>query len=233
MSEQSAGADRFGGPDSFDQTTLARSYLDALRAADVAGAYKISFGALERGMSLAALYQRVITPAMHEVGRLWEEGALTIADERLATAVTNRVLSAIRPPHLFEQPLRSDDGKPSALLAAVQGEQHTLGLRMVADLLEDGGYRVAFLGADVPTEALLQVVRTLSPDLLGLSATTTESTGRLEEAVEAVGRERPQLPLVIGGQGSRSPRLDGETVVEDLELLAELVPQPPGQVQTG
>lgn len=185
-------------------------------------------------MSLAGLYQRVITPAMHEVGRLWEEGALTIADERLATAVTNRVLSAIRPPQLFEQPLRSDDsGKTSALLAAVKGEQHALGLRMVADLLEDLGYRVAYLGADVPTEALLQAVRTLSPDLLGLSATTTESTGRLEEAVEAVHSERPQLPLVIGGQGSRSPRLDGETVVDDLELLAELVPQSPGQVQTG
>lgn len=233
MSEQSAGADRFARPGSFDQATLVRSYLDALRAADVAGAYRISSGALERGMSLAALYQRVITPAMHELGRLWEEGAITIADEHLATAVTNRVLSAIRPLQPLEQPPRSASGKPLALLALVQGEQHTLGLRMAADLLEDGGYRVAYLGADVPTEALLQAVRTLSPDLLALSATTTESTGRLEEAVEAVHQERPQLPRVIGGQSSRSPGLDGETVVEDLELLAELVPLPPGQVQTG
>lgn len=205
---------------------LARSYLDALRAADVAGAYKISAGVLERGLSLAVLYQRVIAPAMHELGRLWEAGAITIADERLASAVTNRVLSAIRPPQLTEQSLRTDSKRPSALLAVVQGEQHALGLRMAADLLEDGGYRIAYLGADVPTDALLQAIRTLSPELLALSATMPESTARLEEAVEAVHGERPQLPVVIGGQGSRSPRLDGETVVDDLELLAERVPLP-------
>jgi methanogenic corrinoid protein MtbC1 len=175
-------------------------------------------------MSLAGLYQRVIAPAMHELGRLWEEGALTIADERLATAVTNRVLSAIRPPQLFEQPLRSESAKPCAVLAVAEGEQHALGLRMVADLLEDGGYRIAYLGADVPTDALLQAVRTLSPELLALSATMPESTGRLERAVEAVRKERPQLPVVIGGQGGRSHRLDRETVVEDLELLTEQVP---------
>jgi methanogenic corrinoid protein MtbC1 len=200
--------------------------LDALRAADIPGAYKVASGAVERGMSLGALYQRVVTPAMHEVGRLWEEGALTIADERLATAVTNRVLAAIRPPRVFEQTPRAGAEKPSALLAAVQGEQHALGLRMAADLLEDGGYQVAYLGADVPTAAVLQAVRTLSPDLLGLSATTTASRRRLEEVVEAVGDEQPQLPMLIGGQASRSRRLDGGTVIEDLELLEEQVPLP-------
>lgn len=177
-------------------------------------------------MPLAAFYQRVITPAMHDLGRLWAEGAITLADEHLATAVTHRVLVAIRPPKLFEQPPESDLGGPCALLAAVQGEQHALGLRMTADLLEDSGYRVAYLGADVPTDALVQAVRAFSPDLLGLSATMPESTQYLEEAVEAVHGEHPQLPLIVGGQGGRSPRLDGGTVVDDLERLAEKVPLP-------
>lgn len=225
MSEQSAGADRSASSGPSDQTTRARSYLDALRAADVVGAYKVVLGALESELPLAALYQRVITPAMHELGRLWEEGAITTADEHLATALTHRVLAAIRSP-LLQQPAGADGGSATSVLAAVQGEQHALGLRMAADLLEDRGYRVAYLGADVPIEALLQAVRTFSPDLLGLSATMPESTLRLEEAVEAVRGEHPQLSLLIGGQGSRSPRLDGETVVDDLELLAELTPLP-------
>jgi methanogenic corrinoid protein MtbC1 len=177
-------------------------------------------------MSLAALYQRVVTPAMHELGRLWAEGAITIADEHLATSVTHRVLAAIRPPQVFEQPARSGSGEPCALLAAVQGEHHALGLQMAADLLEDGGYRIAYLGADVPTDALLQAVRTLSPDLLGLSATIPESTPRLEEAVEVVRGESARLPMVFGGQSSRSPRLGEGTVVDDLERLGEKVPLP-------
>ncbi|HET9592484.1 MAG TPA: cobalamin-dependent protein [Solirubrobacterales bacterium] len=205
---------------------MSRSYLDALRAADVAGAYKVATRALEGGMSPAALYQRVIATAMHELGRLWKAGAITIADEHLATALTHRVLAALRSPQLLELTLDARMGRPCALLAAVEGEQHALGLRMAADLLEDAGYRTAYLGADVPTRALLQAVRTFSPDLVGLSATMPESTRRLEEAVEQMRGEHPRLPLLVGGQGSGSPRLGEGTVVQDLELLAAKAPLP-------
>lgn len=177
-------------------------------------------------MPLATLYQRVIAPAMHELGRLWEKGAITIADEHLATALTQRVLAAVRTPELLEETLPARPDKPRALLAAVQGEQHALGLRMAADLLEDSGYQVAYLGADVPTEALLQAVRTLSPDLLGLSATMPESARRLEDVVELVGDERPRLPLLLGGQGSGSPRLGEGIRIDDLERLSEKLPTP-------
>jgi methanogenic corrinoid protein MtbC1 len=177
-------------------------------------------------MPLATLYQQVIGPAMYELGRLWEEGVITVADEHLATALTHRVLAALRPPELLEQPFQVRSGQPRALLAAVQGEQHALGLRMAADLLEDRGCQVAYLGADVPTEAVLQAIHTLSPDLLGLSATMPESARHLEDIVELVREEHPELPLLLGGQESGSPRLSGGTRVEDLELLEEKVPLP-------
>lgn len=205
---------------------LSRSYLDALRAADVAGAYRVASRALESGMPLAFLYQRVIAPAMHELGRLWEEGAITVADEHLATGLTHRVLAALRPPEIFEQTFGFDSDKPRAILAAAQGEQHALGLRMAADLLEDRGYEIAYLGADVPTEAVLQAVRTLSPDLLCLSATMPETARGLEDVVEGVRSEHPSLPLLVGGKGSRTPGLGEGIRLDDLELLQEKVPLP-------
>jgi methanogenic corrinoid protein MtbC1 len=226
MSERSAGADKSVPQRPAAEASLVRSYLDALRAADVAGAYKVASGALEQGMPLSVLYQRVIAPAMHELGRLWAAGAITIADEHLATGLTHRVLAAMRPPELFEQALESCADKPCALLAAVQGEQHALGLRMAADLLEDRGYQVAYLGADVPLEAVLQATRTLSPTLVGLSATMPESRHRLEAVVAAVRSEYPRLPLLLGGQGSRSPCLGEGTLLDDLERLDEVVPLP-------
>jgi methanogenic corrinoid protein MtbC1 len=172
-------------------------------------------------MSLAALYQRVVTPAMHEIGRLWEKGALTIADEHLATGVTHRVLDALRQPAFVEQAIEPDPGQPRAMLAAVQGEQHALGLRMAADLLEVHGYQTLYLGADVPTEALRQAIDTLSPDLLALTATMPKSAGRLEGVVECVRDEHPRLSLLVGGQAIASSPL-GEampTPVGDLKLL--------------
>jgi MerR family transcriptional regulator, light-induced transcriptional regulator len=107
----------------------------------------------------------------------------------------------------------------------VQGEQHALGLRMAADLLEDAGYQTAYLGADVPTEALLQAIAALPPDLLALSATMPESKLRLEDVVEAVSTKHPRLKLLIGGQASASPKTGEATPVDDLELLDERLRQ--------
>ncbi|HET7417335.1 MAG TPA: B12-binding domain-containing protein [Solirubrobacterales bacterium] len=224
MAEQSARADNSASRGATERAgKLARAYLEALRAADAPGAYKIASGALAEGMSLSALYQQVIAPAMYEVGRLWEKGAITVADEHLATALTHRVVAALRPPSSVGGPSGAVGGMPRAILAAVEGEQHALGLRMAADVLEDAGYQTIYLGADVPTGALLQAVDTFSPDLVGLSATMPESRKLLEDAVARIRKGHPHLQLLIGGRASRSPRIDEGTPVEDLELLEERV----------
>jgi MerR family transcriptional regulator, light-induced transcriptional regulator len=222
--EKSARADNsaaMGAEPGFSR--LSRTYLDALRANDAAGAYRVASRAFAEGVSPATLYQSVITPAMHELGRLWEKGAITIADERLATVLTHQVLGALRPPAFADQDFEADSTKPRAMLAAVQGEQHALGLRMAADLLEDLGFQTLYLGADVPTEALLQAVEELSPDLLGLSATMPGSTPRLEDTVARMSGAHPRLSVMVGGQASASPQLGEATPVDDLELLGECV----------
>ncbi|HET8566645.1 MAG TPA: B12-binding domain-containing protein [Solirubrobacterales bacterium] len=204
---------------------LARAYLEALRAADAAGAYRVLAQARERGMRLLDLYEWVITPAMHEVGRLWERGAITIADEHLATELTQRVLTALRAEGMGEPSEATRQEMPRAMLAAVQGEQHVLGLRMAADLVEDAGYETLYLGADVPTEDLLTAVESHSPDLLGLSVTMPELGPVLAETVRRAHRTRPGLDLLVGGQASASQRLREATPVKDLASLDERLHQ--------
>lgn len=197
---------------------LSRLYLDALRADDGPSAYRIASSALQEGIETPELCQRVIAPAMHEIGRLWEQGALTVADEHLATALTHRVLAALRPPPAAD---RGDAGAPPrgrVMLAAVEGEQHALGLRMAADILEDSGFHTIYLGADVPTDALLQAVSSLSPDRLVLSATMPEMAPRLAEVSDSLRRAHPQVGLLVGGQAASSDAVEG-TLVQDLEAL--------------
>ena len=170
------------------------------------------------------LYQRVITPALYEIGRLWEKGALTVADEHLATALTHRVLASLRPPVRGEVSAGEQETprERRALLAAVEGEQHALGLRMAADVLEDAGLHTIYLGADVPTDALLQAIASLSPDLVALSATMPELAPRLEEVAVIVREAHPRIGLLVGGQAAPL-RGEGETLVQDLETLSSEV----------
>jgi methanogenic corrinoid protein MtbC1 len=197
-----------------------RLYLEALRAADGPGAYQVAAQALESGLTAPALYQRVIAPAMHEIGELWEKGALTVADEHLATALTHRVLAALRPPiRLRVGGPDGGRGRPQALLATVQGEQHALGLRMAADVLEEVGYGTIYLGADVPTEALLQAVAAFEPDLLALAATMPEAKPTLEEVAATVRDAYPRIDLLLGGQAAGPPGAGGK-LIRDLEALS-------------
>lgn len=158
---------------------------------------------------------------MHEIGALWATGALTIADEHRATELTNRVLAALRPP----LGAVAEAGIPSqgrALLATVEGERHALGLRMASDILEDNGLEAIYLGADVPTRALLQAIDMTAPDLVVLAATMPALAPQLEEAAHAVRRADPRVEVLVGGQAA-SPRITGGTLVQSFERLPERV----------
>lgn len=168
-------------------------------------------------MTTAELYQEVIAPAMYAIGDLWEKGALTVADEHLATTLTNRVISALRAPGMARP--RPAPAVGRAVVAVVEGEQHALGARMVADLIEDVGYETVYLGADVPTDALLQAIASLSPDLLGLGATIPESAPTLEEVAQTVRSGNSRLEILVGGQAAPFCQPGEWRVVDDLERL--------------
>ncbi|HET9197709.1 MAG TPA: B12-binding domain-containing protein [Solirubrobacterales bacterium] len=202
---------------------LSRLYLEALRAGDGPGAYRVATRALREGMGIPDLYQRVVAPAMHEIGVLWERGALTVADEHRATELTNRVLAALRPtPGVEESQEPGASARSQALLAAVEGERHALGLRMAADILEDNGFETVYLGADVPTNALLQAIAVTEPNLVVLAATLPTLAPKLEEVVATVREADPAAELLFGGRAA-SPRIAGGTLIESLEQLPELV----------
>jgi len=73
---------------------LALDYADALRAGDEARARATAHLA-ETDLGPAGVRARVVAPAMHWIGALWEAGSLSVAQERVATSITERVLAEI------------------------------------------------------------------------------------------------------------------------------------------
>ncbi len=148
-------------------------------------------------MGIEALYSRVISPAMWRIGNLWEEGAITVADEHLATALTHRVMASAYGSTFG----RATSTPGRILLAAVAGQHHSLGLRMAADVLELAGYEVIYLGGDVPLEALVGAIEAREPELVGLSSTLPPEDSSLAGAIARLQADFPALPILLGGQG--------------------------------
>lgn len=178
-----------------DAPVLARRYADALRIARTAAAEQVVDDALAAGLTPVAIQSLIIEPAMTQIGRLWEANAITVADEHLATAVSQAVLVK-----LFDRlSVARPRSRERVLLAAVEGQHHVLGLRMVADVMEGSGFDVLYLGADVPVDALRRFAAEHQPAITGLGCAVSVGFGVLAESIHAVHEACPATRIMLGG----------------------------------
>ncbi len=178
-----------------DPASLGQRYLQAQLAGDRHEAVRLLYDeGLRAGMPVKTLLLDVIQQAQYEIGRLWQENKISVADEHLATAISQLAMARLYP----EAPRAPGLGRTVAL-ACVEGELHDMGVRVAADMLEMEGFTVHCLGASVPTEHLIARMIADRPDLLLLSATMTFNLPALRAAIEAVRKAVPGLPVVAGG----------------------------------
>jgi len=180
------------------ENLLGDRFLEALRIGDPMGAEAIAQEALDGGMDAPSVHSRLIAPAMHRIGELWQEDRVSIAVEHLATAISQDVLGRLYP-KVLRTKLRS---RERVILAAAQGEQHVLGLRMVADVLEGAGFDVLYLGADVPLASLLESCRTHEPAVLGLTVTMPLNVPNLIREIGAVCALEQAPAVMVAGQAA-------------------------------
>jgi methanogenic corrinoid protein MtbC1 len=180
------------------QTTQAESLCDAYLRAQLAGDRRealrlVMEDGLQRGLSCLDVHQ-VIQRAQAQIGRLWQEDRITIAQEHMATAISQVVLS-----HVYQYADAPKANGKKLIVACVEGELHDFPARLVSDALDLAGFEVRYLGASVPTEGLLELLESEAPDLLVLSATMTFNVPQLREAVRRVRERFPRLPIAVGG----------------------------------
>jgi MerR family transcriptional regulator, light-induced transcriptional regulator len=172
------------------------AFLEALVGGRAREAEQVVRDGLAGGLRPDEVHAQVIAPAMRAVGELWARDELSVADEHLATAITLRVVNVIG--EASRAGAAPADGR-RVLLAAPGGEQHVVGLRMVAGTLGAAGFEVYELGAQVPVEALARAVARWSPRLVGLSVTMPG--GELEAALSRIRDVDPDIPVLLGGAG--------------------------------
>ncbi len=188
-------------------------YVSALRDGDRRRALTIARTALNDGIDIRDLYMDVFQPAMHEIGRLWETNEITVAQEHLATAITQSVMAQLYA-HVFAQPPL---GK-TLVATCIGGELHELGIRMVADFFEIEGWDVYYLGANMPVEDVVSMVNERKADILAISVTLNNHVPRARDLIQAI-RSSPigkNIKILFGGQPvNRSPSMY-KTVGADL-----------------
>jgi methanogenic corrinoid protein MtbC1 len=175
---------------------LARAYLTALLRADRRTAVGIITSAAGEGVSIRDLYLDVFQPVQREIGRLWQNNEISVAEEHYCTASTQAVMAQFYP-----QILSAPRVGRKVVVACVGNELHEIGTRMVADFFEMAGWDGLYLGANTPANALIELVCRERPQLVALGITMTYHLGTAAKLVEHL-RGDPRsggVRIIVGG----------------------------------
>ncbi|MEV4597953.1 B12-binding domain-containing protein [Amycolatopsis sp. NPDC049253] len=164
---------------------------DAVADGDEYRAGEAVTAALDDGTDPEAVLLDVIGAVQRKVGEEWAANRFTVAQEHAATAINERVLAA------FPRTLRPEPGRGRVTVACVDGEWHAMPARLLAEVLRLRGFRVDYLGAQVPAPHLIAHLHRTGPDAVALSgsiATRLPAAHATITACQAAG-----TPVIAGG----------------------------------
>jgi len=176
-------------------------YLTSLKESIVNLDFDAVVEAAKEAMDAGVDPQTAITdgmvPGMTIIGEKYETGEYFLSELVVSGEVMKEGLKVINPY------IKGGSAKKlgEVVIATVEGDNHDLGKNIVTTLLGVQGFEVVDLGADVPTDEIINAVKERKPDILGLSALLTVTMPKMGEAIEAlkVADLREKVKVIIGG----------------------------------
>lgn len=173
-----------------------RQYQELLLSAQKRKALKYIDQLIDDGIPFRNIYLDIIQPVQREIGNLWHRNKISVAQEHYCTGVSQLVIA-----HMYPRMFNASPSKYKVVSTCVHGELHELGLRMVTDIMELDGWDTYYLGANMPNDSILSMLKAQKADLLAISVTFPLNLHKAEELVSLVRQDKDLQPLkiMVGG----------------------------------
>jgi len=173
----------------------ALSYLNTILEGKPCEAIDQVLAAVSDETSAKKAYLEVLIPAQRETGRMWHAGALSIAEEHVITATTQRAMTL-----LCERGRSSSHKDKTVLVACVAGNVHDIGIRAISDFHEMAGWRAINLGPDVPHDEIARSVTFFDADVVVLAATLDPHLKAVQRVIERIRAiDDRDVKVIVGG----------------------------------
>jgi DNA-binding transcriptional MerR regulator/methylmalonyl-CoA mutase cobalamin-binding subunit len=203
-----------------------KQLYQALVGHDEARATEI-FREIQAMFDLATICYEVITPALVNIGEAWYRGDIRVVTEHFASGyVRGKLLTML-------QAYPSRRTAPYLLVGGAPTEQHEIGSLMMAVLLRSHGFRIEYLGPDIPLEDLVDYASYEHPDMIVLVASMESAALELVRLHDKLARLRPAPIFGYGGRAfvlkpelcKRIPgNYLGNTIEQGLATIHTLLP---------
>ncbi len=152
---------------------------------------------LSEKVEIKDIYVDLFQRSLYHIGKMWEQGQLSIADEHIGTEITKSLMNKYAGKITSNKKI----GK-TALISCIDKEFHEIGARMAADVFELNGWNTYFLGASMPTREIVKFIEVKKPDVVGLSFNFYLNILRLFEVIDHIKKNYPAQQIIVGGQGA-------------------------------
>ena len=154
------------------------------------------FDIATREIGGSAMIEKIIVPLIFGIGERWDEGTISVAQERVASTVIQEVLTVAGRPHSETR------GAPNLVVATPAGQLHELGAALVVCTARRRGWNVTYLGASIPAEEIAHTANVRESRAVALSIVYPFDDPGLPAELERLRRLLPdECTLIAGGRG--------------------------------
>lgn len=147
------------------------------------------------GVRADEIYLNTLAAAARMLGDLWDQDRVNFSQVTVGTGRMFAIMRSMR--HLFEPTFLVQD--KSAIFASVPGENHTLGVRMAADIFRKEGWEIA-LKVGLDHDQLVAEIERTPTGIVGLSVAGQHSIEALSRLVVALHIACPHAIILVSGQ---------------------------------
>lgn len=160
---------------------------------DLNGALGVVEAMCRDGLSLESVLLDLVSAAARVLGDDWLDDSRSFIEVGAGLGTLQQVVHTLSPAHTPALPHRG-----AVLLVAAPGEQHTLGLYLLGELLRRAGFGVHIEPAMEPDD-VVEFVLDAKPLMVGVSLSTDVRMSTAAELIRSIHSCAPQLPVLVGG----------------------------------
>jgi len=151
---------------------------------------------LDSGREGLEILESVLSPALRQVGRYYEQKRFFLPQLILAAEAMEEASALLQKSPLIAVHIRK---QKTVVMATVKGDLHDIGKNIVSLVLRNFGFRVIDLGKDVDAEKILSQALDENADFIGLSALMTTTMEQMSEVISLRDRLAPHIKILVGG----------------------------------
>jgi corrinoid protein of di/trimethylamine methyltransferase len=174
---------------------MAQSILDG--DSDIAVA--LAKQAIDAGIDPLDAITKGFVLGVNQVGESFSCGQAFLPELVMAGEAMKAAVASLEPEMQKRGTSRQFYGK--VVLATVEGDIHEIGKTLVGTMLSASGFQVYDLGVDVPSAKIIEKVKEVDADLVGLSALLTTTMVKQKEVISELDKLglRKKVKVMVGG----------------------------------